>query len=241
MTAHSSLQGSIVASVSIAALVLPFLSASHWVARSCWISSLVTGLLAVYFSNGLAWTINQFPSESHLRAWILDYATMSPGTYEDPLWLAIRDGTDATSTLVLRSFAPAPSSATEWVMDCTSRGSYVRTHVPSGMSKRASTDADGAVAMSFVVGDSPYQQSREDMYHVLGHGQCRRLRHNHSLVSVYERIYILTYAPSVNPCVCREPVTPSSIAKNERRGVHLVLLQHPLACLASRHLSLMHR
>lgn len=63
-------QGSIIAAIATAALVLPDLSKSHWVARAFWISSLVTALLAVYYAGNLVWKVGRLFSGFQIRAWI---------------------------------------------------------------------------------------------------------------------------------------------------------------------------
>lgn len=92
----------------MAALALPTLSQTHWVARSCWTSSMVTALLAVYFSNNQAWTISHLSSEKKLRAWILDVDPAD--NYENVLRLRLKYS-DGPSTIIMDSIAPAPSSA----------------------------------------------------------------------------------------------------------------------------------
>jgi hypothetical protein len=70
---------------------------------------MTTALLAVYFSNDQAWTISQLSSEEQLRAWIRDVDAAD--NYEVLLLLALRDGNEAASKIVMDSLAPSPSSA----------------------------------------------------------------------------------------------------------------------------------
>lgn len=103
-------QGSIITAVAMAAIALPSLSQTHWVARSCWISSLITSLLAVHFATAQAWTISQLTTEKHLRRWIRNTeAADNDGLY---LWLKLNGEADdnVPSETVLDGLAPAPTA-----------------------------------------------------------------------------------------------------------------------------------
>jgi hypothetical protein len=102
----------------MATLALPNLSQTHWVARSCWISSLITSLLAVYFATSQAWTISQLTSEKDLRRWVRN--TDDAGNDGIRLWMALNDNDndnddnqneeEEQSEQLLAGLAPALSS-----------------------------------------------------------------------------------------------------------------------------------
>ncbi|RYP02545.1 hypothetical protein DL765_010730 [Monosporascus sp. GIB2] len=110
--------GSIITGVAVGALALPNLSQTHWVARSCWISSLIASLLAVYFATSQAWTISQLTSEKDLRGWIRN--TDDADNDGIRLWMALNDNDndngdsqdreEEQSEQLLASLAPALSS-----------------------------------------------------------------------------------------------------------------------------------
>ncbi|CAH0015962.1 unnamed protein product [Clonostachys rhizophaga] len=110
--------GSIITGVAMATLALPNLSQTHWVARSCWISSLITSLLAVYFATSQAWTISQLTSEKDLRRWVRN--TDDAGNDGIRLWMALNDNDndnddnqneeEEQSEQLLAGLAPALSS-----------------------------------------------------------------------------------------------------------------------------------
>ncbi|GAB1313551.1 hypothetical protein MFIFM68171_03761 [Madurella fahalii] len=112
--------GSIITGVAMATLALPNLSQTHWVARSCWVSSLITSLLAVYFATSQAWTISQLTSEKDLRRWVRN--TEDADNDGIRLWMALNDNDDnddnddsqnkeeERSEQLLASLAPASSS-----------------------------------------------------------------------------------------------------------------------------------
>ncbi|CAI6090554.1 unnamed protein product [Clonostachys chloroleuca] len=102
----------------MATLALPNLSQTHWVARSCWISSLITSLLAVYFATSQAWTISQLTSEKGLRRWV--HNTDDAGNDGIRLWMALngndndnddnQNEEEEQSEQLLAGLAPALSS-----------------------------------------------------------------------------------------------------------------------------------
>lgn len=64
------IKGAIVTQVAITALSLPYLSQSHWVARACFVISLVSGTLSVFFAVLLQRIIGSLYEARTLRAWL---------------------------------------------------------------------------------------------------------------------------------------------------------------------------
>jgi len=62
-------QGTIVAQVALTSLVLPSLSEAHWVARSAFILSLISGCLAVYYVSLLQRELGNFRTPEQVREW----------------------------------------------------------------------------------------------------------------------------------------------------------------------------
>ncbi|KAF2257733.1 hypothetical protein CC78DRAFT_441196, partial [Lojkania enalia] len=90
----------IIGAITIAALVLPQLSRTHWLARAFWISSLMTALLAVYHAGNLVWKVGCLFSGRQVRAWI----RRSDKNIFDAI-----DSNDNVSS-ILRSLTPTLSS-----------------------------------------------------------------------------------------------------------------------------------
>ncbi|KAL5354810.1 hypothetical protein ACLOAV_000901 [Pseudogymnoascus australis] len=66
----TSVAGAIVTQVAITALSLPYLSQSHWVARACFVISLISGTLSVFFAVLLQRIIGSLYEVRTLRAWL---------------------------------------------------------------------------------------------------------------------------------------------------------------------------
>ena len=64
------IKGAILTQVAITALSLPYLSQSHWVARACFVISLICGTLSVYFAVLLQGIIGSLYEARTLRAWL---------------------------------------------------------------------------------------------------------------------------------------------------------------------------
>ena len=64
------IKGAIVTQVAITALSLPYLSQSHWVARACFVISLISGTLSVFFAVLLQRIIGSLYEARTLRAWL---------------------------------------------------------------------------------------------------------------------------------------------------------------------------
>jgi hypothetical protein len=64
------IKGAIVTQVAITALSLPYLSQSHWVARACFVISLISGTLSVFFAVLLQRIIGSLYEVRTLRAWL---------------------------------------------------------------------------------------------------------------------------------------------------------------------------
>ncbi|KAG4429661.1 hypothetical protein IFR05_014865 [Cadophora sp. M221] len=66
----TSVAGAIVTQVAITALSLPSLSQTHWVARACFVISLVSGTLSVFFAVLLQRTIGALYEARTIRIWL---------------------------------------------------------------------------------------------------------------------------------------------------------------------------
>ncbi len=64
------MKGAIVTQVAITALSLPYLSQTHWVARACFVISLISGTLSVFFAVLLQRIIGSLYEALALRAWL---------------------------------------------------------------------------------------------------------------------------------------------------------------------------
>jgi hypothetical protein len=64
------MKGAIVTQVAITALSLPYLSQSHWVARACFVISLISGTLSVFFAVLLQRIVGRLYEARTLRAWL---------------------------------------------------------------------------------------------------------------------------------------------------------------------------
>jgi hypothetical protein len=64
------IKGAIFTQVAITALSLPYLSQSHWVARACFVISLISGTLSVFFAVLLQRIIGSLYEARTLRAWL---------------------------------------------------------------------------------------------------------------------------------------------------------------------------
>ncbi|RDW72778.1 uncharacterized protein DSM5745_07950 [Aspergillus mulundensis] len=103
--------GGIIAAVAMAALALTNVSRTHWVVQSCWTSSMVTAVLAVYLADDHAWTISRLVSDQELRAWIKDMDPRVEDEFVERLTYAGKSEADELDAdILLRNLAPAPSS-----------------------------------------------------------------------------------------------------------------------------------
>lgn len=66
----ASTKGALVASVAVTALQLDLISQAQWVVRALWVSSLVSGLLVVYYASVQRRTIGRLLRPQQLRDWI---------------------------------------------------------------------------------------------------------------------------------------------------------------------------
>lgn len=64
------MQSAIIAQVALTALSLPWLSGCHWIARACWVLSLVAGLMAVYCSGSQQIEFGRLSNAEEVRAWM---------------------------------------------------------------------------------------------------------------------------------------------------------------------------
>ncbi|MCJ1428527.1 hypothetical protein MMC29_006437 [Sticta canariensis] len=91
----SSVAGAIVAQIAITALSLPYLSQTHWVAQGFWIFSLISALMAVYYTSTLHRTLGRLLLPGQVKGWIRGEKLQKPdvtGTiYEDLASLEEKD------------------------------------------------------------------------------------------------------------------------------------------------------